>query len=279
MTKPNSGYFDLSAVFNVEQNYITDLSNSYTLGENSASTVATYVLNLQNQMKGLNDKFASANTSGEAVLDQQNAMMNILDQEQQRLNDKKYLIDEASIQNERIALLNTTYAKQYSQYTKIMIVIIIGLSIHIILRIISNMFSQAPDGLIILLHIANIVVCLILITIIYSTLMTRSSINYDELNLPPPNTTGGSGPGSGPANTTPSSGNMFGICAEQYCCGSGTVWDSSSGICTVPSSAESFITMQIFNNQNQLLPLPQVLQQKTPHYMNTPFEYSNYSKI
>lgn len=307
MEKPNSGYFDLSAVFNIEQNYITDLSNSYSVGENSAATVATYVLNLQNQMKGLANKFSSANTSGQAVLDQQNAMMNILNEEQQRLDEKKGLIDEAAVQNERIALLNTTYQKQYGQYTKMMIVLIIGLAIHIILRIISNMFSQAPDGLIILLHIVNIVVCLILITIIYSTLMTRSQIDYDELNLPPPNTTGS---GSGPA-TTPDSGNAFGICAEQYCCGTGTIWNPSLGVCVTPattpvtapmvapsampvptpmaapvtapsatpSSVESFLTIKYFDHENPLLPLPRVLQQQGSLYMNTPFEYSNYSKI
>ena len=129
--------------------------------------------------------------------------------------------------------------------------------------------------------------------------MTRSQIDYDELNLPPPNTTGS---GSGPA-TTPDSGNAFGICAEQYCCGTGTVWNPSLGVCVTPavtpsampvptpmaapvtapsatpSSVESFLTIKYFDHENPLLPLPRVLQQQGSLYMNTPFEYSNYSKI
>ena len=148
--------------------------------------------------------------------------------------------------------------------------------------------------------------------------MTRSQIDYDELNLPPPNTTGS---GSGPA-TTPDSGNAFGICAEQYCCGTGTIWNPSLGVCVTPVTApvanapianapmanapvantpvanapmvapvaapsatpsatptESFLTMKYFDHENPLLPLPRVLQQQGSLYMNTPFEYSNYSKI
>jgi len=244
----NVGHFDISGVFNVEQNYLFDMSNSYP-SVNNAATVATYVHNLQDHMKELNTRFGEANTSGQAVLEQQNEMIQIINAEQTRLNEKKGLLNEAEIQNERIALLNDTYRKEYGQYTKILIVVIIGLVVHIILRLLSTLL---PFGLLLVLHIINAVVCLIVILNIYAVLKSRSQINYDELVLPPPggingNNAGTDGSGNNPYNE---------LCFDKSCCGAGTTWDPVTGLCIIsnstPSSStpssEGFVT-------NPLLPL------------------------
>ena len=46
----NEGNFDLSGVFHVQQNYLTDLSNSYP-DVNNAPLIAKYVLELQDKTK------------------------------------------------------------------------------------------------------------------------------------------------------------------------------------------------------------------------------------
>jgi hypothetical protein len=43
----NNGTFDLSGVFQVQQNYLTDLSNSYP-NVNNGPVIAKYMLDLQN---------------------------------------------------------------------------------------------------------------------------------------------------------------------------------------------------------------------------------------
>jgi hypothetical protein len=228
------GYFDMSAIFNIEQNYFIDVSNMYA-NPNDAAITASYLLNLQNQMKNVNSTFKNANTSAENVLTQQQQIVQILNDENLRLEEKQALIKSAWEQNQRIALLNSTYQKQYGQYTKMTIVVVFGLVIFIVLRIISQMFSQVPGPLIVFLHIVNVCVCLILITIFWATLQTRSKINYDVLDLPPPNTNK-----AGTTNTvsTPQS-NLFGICADKSCCGVGTIWDPNTGLCIIPTTPSS----------------------------------------
>ena len=53
----NNGSFDLSAIYGVQQNYLFDMSNSYP-NVNNAGTVATYVNDLQNQIKKLTKDYA-----------------------------------------------------------------------------------------------------------------------------------------------------------------------------------------------------------------------------
>lgn len=205
--QPNAGYFDLAGVSKVQQNYLLDLSNSYP-NVNNAATVASYVNELQNQMKGLSQSYVDANTSGAAVLDQQNKMIEIVDAEHQRLLQKKYLMDQAASQQDRIALLNNSYRLRYAQYTKIVIVIIIGLCIHIVLRLIGSYFTQVPTLPLVLLHIVNIVVCLIIVTYIYADAQMRDQIDFNQLNIPPPNTTG-----TPAVSSSPSTGNFWEILA------------------------------------------------------------------
>jgi len=45
----NNGTFDLSGVFQVQQNYLTDLSNSYP-NVNNGPVIAKYMLDLQNKV-------------------------------------------------------------------------------------------------------------------------------------------------------------------------------------------------------------------------------------
>ena len=76
----NNGNFDLSGVFHVQQNYLTDLSNSYP-DVNSAPLVASYVLDLQEKIKKNNDVYKSANTSANNILNEQNKMIDIVESE------------------------------------------------------------------------------------------------------------------------------------------------------------------------------------------------------
>jgi len=233
-TTPNTGNFDLSAIFGVQKNYLLDLSNSYP-NVNSAATVATYVNSLQNQMDKLSTSFAKANTSGEAVLDQQQEMIGIVNTEQERLLQKQQLIDDAQMQMERIALLNNSYRLRYTQYTKMIIVAVIGLCIHIVLRIVTGTFTQMPTAATLLLHVANIVICGIIIIYIYADIQSRDQINFNQLNLPPPVLDPSAGSVNDASLNDASGSSSAWFCYEQGCCGQNTVWDSSAGMCTTTS--------------------------------------------
>ena len=90
----NEGNFDLSGVFQVQKNYLTDLSNSYP-NVNNAPVIAKYVLDLQNKVQDVTKSYQDANTSSDNILTQQDDMINIVKTEQDRLLKKKKIIEEA----------------------------------------------------------------------------------------------------------------------------------------------------------------------------------------
>ena len=79
---------------------------------------------------------------------------------------------------------------------------------------------------------------------IYANIQTRSQINFNKIELPPPNLEATT------PSTSPSSNNLLrdlGFCYSDNCCGENTTFDENSGECvadgvlTTPS-VESFIT-------------------------------------
>ena len=197
-------------------------------------------------MRNVAKSYEQANTSSSAVLTQQQQMVNIINAEQQRLLEKKNQIDQVSMQEQRIALLNNSYRLRYAQYTKIMIVFIIGLAIHIVLRLLSGFFEQIPTFITVLLHIANIVICGAIIIRLYADIQMRDQINFNQIVLPPPifDVSGAGTPASANFN------NLWGgFCYGQECCGPNTVWNSDTSVCDVviPTTSPTVIPMLSFN--------------------------------
>ena len=246
----NEGKFDLSGVFQVHQNYLTYLSDSYP-HVNNAPVIAKYVLDLQDKSKEVNTSYQNADTSASAVLTQQNDMIDIVSKEQKRLDEKKFLIDQAEMGEQRKVLLTNSNRLRAAEYTKIILCAVAGLVIHVVLRLIKQKFIEEPstqniDTLFIILHIVNILVWSITMFYIYVNIQARSHINFNQLELPPPSLTGDS--------TTPATANYnnlfkdLGVCVEESCCGSDTKWDSGSGKCQ-----ESFEGYSVLGESPQII--------------------------
>jgi hypothetical protein len=231
----NNGSFDLSGVFHIQEKYLLDLSNSYP-NVNNAPKIALYVNDLQNKMKGLSKQFDDANTSGAAVLDHQKKMIGIVNDEQDRLLKKKQLIDAADAEQQRLILLNETYRKKYAQYTKIVIIIVIALIIYLLIQFASSFFSESISDWAVILYAIDIVVAIVFIIYVYADIYSRSNINYDEITMPPPNTTSTTGGGF---DASKSKFGNFGLtCYGKNCCAPGTVWDDKRLICTTQSDLD-----------------------------------------
>ena len=176
--RQNVGNFDLSSVFHVQQDYLFDVTTT-NADANNAPQIVGYVNDVQNKLSSLSSQFKNANTSSQAVLAHQQQMMDIVNAERERLEEKKQLVDSASLQQQHVMVLNNTYRKKYTEYTKIIIVVVIGVAVFILLRMMSN-FLQVPEWISILLHMINILVCFIVITTIYATIQTRDNIDFDK---------------------------------------------------------------------------------------------------
>jgi len=81
----NNEKFDLSGVFQVQQNYLTDLSNSYP-NVNNAPLIARYVLDLQDKVNDVTQSYQKADTSADNVLTEQYDMIDIIKTEQERID-------------------------------------------------------------------------------------------------------------------------------------------------------------------------------------------------
>jgi hypothetical protein len=232
----NEGKFDLSGVFHIQQNYLTDLSNSYP-DVNNAPLIAKYVLDLQEKTIDVDKSYQDANSSADAVLTQQNNMIDIVSKEQQRLDEKKFLIDQAEMSEQRKVLLTDSNRLRTAEYTKIILCLVAGLTIFVILRMIKSRFIEEPstqniDTLFIILHIVNFLIWTIACFYIYVNIQSRSHINFNQLELPAPTLSGASTPAVANYN------NLFsdlGVCVQKGCCSPETEWDPTTKTCIIPT--------------------------------------------
>ena len=237
----NEGNFDLSGVFQVQKNYLTDLSNSYP-NVNNAPVIAKYVLDLQNKVQDVTKSYQDANTSSDNILTQQDDMINIVKTEQDRLLKKKKIIEEAENEEKRKMLLTKSNNLRNEAFTKIILMIILCVTIHIILIVIYKNIVQDPPSnniftLFVLLHLANFAICTIIAFKMYIDILARSQINFNELDLPPPNT--GS---SSQAPAIADYNNLFadlGLCYSSSCCGENTKYDTTLGQCVDDNKDQS----------------------------------------
>ena len=76
---------DFTSIFNIQKNYLNDLGALTTTG----GGVQPYFTQLRINLNNLYTDFSNANPASSVALDHQKQMSNILDQENNRLNQKK----------------------------------------------------------------------------------------------------------------------------------------------------------------------------------------------
>lgn len=229
----NKGTFDLSGVFQVQQNYLTDLSNSYP-NVNNGPVIAKYMLDLQDKIEDVTQSYKDANTSADNVLTEQDQMIDIVETEQKRLEKKKELIDQAEMEEKRKVMLTNSNRLRNAAYTKIILILLICVIIHILLIVGYKYFFSEPESdgpftLFALIHIGNFALWTIVAVYLYVNIQTRSEINFNELVLPPPDT---SGTVSTPA--VANYDNLFqdlGMCVADTCCGPKTTYNKTLQQC------------------------------------------------
>lgn len=234
------GKFDMTGVFDVQKKYLTDLSDSYP-DVNNAPLVAKYVLGLQDKIQDTAESYKKADTSAANVLTEQDKVMNIVDEETKRLEKKKFLIEQAESEERRKALLAESQALRKTEYTKILLVLVTCVFIHIVLALIAkHAFTEPMESstfaIFSLLHIFNFAVWTLLALYIYIQMQSRSQINFNKLELPPPHLVDGSSSSPEVADYN----NLLrdlGFCYGEECCGEDTVWDETAGKCMKVNSS------------------------------------------
>jgi hypothetical protein len=260
---------DLTGLFNIQKDYLAGLAQQSEDPELSGK-----ITTLQQQLDKLYTDFKNADVSSSAVLAKQKEMSDIINAEKERLLQKKQSIDNALVGKKRAVALNEAYRMRQAQYTRIKVVIVIVLAICIFLVLLGQRFPIVPLTYIILLNTIVVLVGGIYCLFLYSTINSRSMMNYDELNLQGPSVLS-------PADvkTTQAAaakvGDLLGTvnvsgCVGSECCSTGTKWDNKLAKC-VPN-AETPTADTTIPKQSAFTTMSQTL-------VHSPSEYDSYGKV
>ena len=217
-----SNLIDLSGTLNIQRQYLSDLSNLANTND-----VSTYFSDIQTQLNNLYGTLVKNNVSINDILTDQTDMNNIVQNEAKRLQQKKANMDNAIYNQKRFIQLNESYKKRYWQYVKMVITIVIVILLYLGIILIQKFFPFIPGAVINLLYVLIFSIGIIYIVGIYYDIYRRNKMNFDEINYNPPNTSLGT-------SAIDSSGNLnmnIGLCFDQECCSTGTVWDDTTYTC------------------------------------------------
>lgn len=262
-----SQFADFTSLFNIQKQYLVDLS-AISLDNSYNSTNST--LDLKNQLSTLYNVYSTALPASSAALDNQNKMYDIIQQEKDRLNQKKAGIDNAYATQQRLIQLNESYREKNMKYISILIILIISIVIYLALLMISRHLPFVPPLLINLLTALLIGMTIIIISVIIARINKRDNMNFQKLLFVPP-------PSGNVYGNVSGNFSMSGInpppCIGSSCCGNGTVWNETYGNCIVTSG---FTLMGGFDGNKNC---GKCNNANMPYIPYAPFEFESYAKI
>lgn len=177
------------------------------------STLLTGQTDLKNTINTLNTNLNNINDKTATFLGNQDQVLSIIDQEKNRLHEKKQSVDNAYSSQVRSTQLNQSMNKRYNGYLKILYIFIICLVISLILAFISNFLGFIPSFIFTFIYIGLFSFAVIYSISIYVEIQRHERIIYDRLDM------GRLNVGDISSNTTDGSnndlsGSVVGNCAE-----------------------------------------------------------------
>ena len=257
--------------------YIMDFPSLLTAQSDYVSTAtanATNLGNVKTQLTALKD--VMTNDSMNAIYTRQQEMDAIVNGENARLRTKGSSIDQAKQGQDRLIALNQNYSKRFSQYIQIIVIWAFVFVIFLAISMGNRNFGFLPAGAMEVITIILIGGALIYSISVYTTILQRSNMNYDEISIPPPRTALTAAEIAKQTADNQASGNLLGqldlgACIGSSCCASGTHWNTTTQQCASGELVSAFTTMSqayIIKPFNSLATKP-----------FEPSEFDSYAKI
>lgn len=133
---------------------------------------------------------------------------------------------------QRLGTLNDSYRKRYATYTKLAAMVVLFLVGFIVIQMAEPMISSMVSNI---LMVGLVLFVGYYIAIYFSELGSRSTLNYDELNI----STENPGSQSTPVNLGSNTGELLpdgGSCKDDSCCAPGTRYSSTLKQCITDCS-------------------------------------------
>jgi hypothetical protein len=225
--------FDLHTLLNIHNDTLQSLE-----GDNI--DLASQASEIQQKLQRLHDAYADSQTTSSGILTEQDKIIDLVNTEYQRLLLKKASIDQAIAGQKRAALLNDNFRLRYIEYTRILAVIIFTIVIIIILYQLQNsLLSFIPSFLVDFIAFVLCCVALVVCYMIYSNIMSRDPLYFDELNSQNLMSATKLIAGGGLSSNNNASGNLN-LCVGEKCCSVGQRYDSVINKCVdVPAGSPS----------------------------------------
>lgn len=150
-------------------------------------------------------------------------------------DQEKYLASQINTKN-RLTELNDGYRKRYAKYVEILAVITVAILIHLGVRMLQQAVPVISNTVVDTLSVLLIVAVAIYTAMAISELMSRSRIDYDELDIVPVvDLSGATAPQGETGQLMPAQ------CTTADCCaglGPDYKWDATTGRCSRCQGAE-----------------------------------------
>ncbi len=158
----------------------------------------------------------------------------ILQTEYDKIQTQIKNVDETISSQERTMLLNESYSKRMSAYTRATMTAVFGLAIAVFLNMLKSKFSIIPDTVITFSYIILFSGVLIYAMFILSDVNSRETTDFDKLELNPPSDVSKAIRNSSLTQKERELGNLDllpGFCIGKDCCSSAMAWDENSQKC------------------------------------------------
>lgn len=186
--------------------------------------------------------YSNIDSSYDVVLQNQNTLANIINTEQDRLEEKKELVDTSIFEQKRAQSLNESYRQKYNYYIYIIVAVISLFVSFIVIGEISKTITFIPSIIYDLLYIASISVVGFFIYFTMLDIARRDHMDFSKINVNPPKEL------SADESEKQRDSNYGGVdmmpkfCVGSDCCNPDdvndpTIWDIKTGRCVIPPAA------------------------------------------
>lgn len=240
MTTPSTPlYNDIQNTLQLEKDYLSRLYVSPKSGSVSDTDITgmnEILKNVNNMSNDLSSNYLSGH-----ILAKLSDVNNIVTTETTRLEEKKRSMEDIINSKKRAIELNENYAEKTHEYTKIIILFVIGLAIWIALILINNYLFPLPDWL-----VTTVLICVFLVIIfislnIYLKILSRDKMDFNKIDINPPATLTQDQIANQinlAQKQSQKGGNLFDTtnvkgaeCVGSTCCSTGTKWDVTKQSC------------------------------------------------
>lgn len=190
------------------------------------------------------NSYSNIDSSYGIVLQNQNTLANIINAEQDRLEEKKELVDTSIFEQKRAQSLNESYRQKYNYYIYIIVAIILLFVSFIVIGEVSKTITFIPSVVYDLLYIVSITVVGFFIYFTMLDIARRDHMDFSKINVNPPKEL------SADELEKQRDSNYGGVdmmpkfCVGSDCCNPDdvndpTIWDIETGRCVI-SSVQNF---------------------------------------